>query len=138
MCMYTSSRNGGGRPGVLGFAVWACVLLCLSGLGYVWHRNRNAQLSRELQKRVAYLETIRSQNQQLDRQLEELRSPRALQAAVQKWQLGLAPPELVLAVPDNGWRPEASRAAEGNVAAGLRGAVASRDAANGHDRREAW
>lgn len=90
------------RPWLFCSAVCACVVLCLSGLGYVWHRNRNAQLSRELQKRAAYLEAVWKQNQQLDRVLEELRSPRALQAAVQKWQLGLGAPDQVLAVQDPG------------------------------------
>jgi cell division protein FtsB len=81
--------------------------LCVASIGYVWHRNRNEQLGRLLRQRAAALETLRLQNQSLDRQLEELRSPRALEAAIQRWRLGLVvpQPDQVLRLP--GTRPDA-------------------------------
>ena len=62
-------------------------------MGYVWHRNRNAQLSRQIQRLSVRLEQARAVNQILDRQLEELRSPRALESAVRRWNLGLIMPQ---------------------------------------------
>ena len=81
-------------------------------MGYVWHRNRNEQLSRQIRDTTARLEQMRTANLVLDRQLEELRSPRSLEAAIRHWNLGLvmpqpeqilriseAPPGTALAVP---------------------------------------
>jgi len=101
------TQTGGARLGPFWLVVGLCGFLCISGMGYVWHRNRNEQLSRQLRQRAVYLETVRMQNQNLDRQLEELRSPRALQAAIQRWHLGLVvpQPEQVLRLPE--LRPEA-------------------------------
>jgi len=99
------SGSGSVRLGLVCLAIWVCGFLCLSGLGYIWHRNRNAQLSRELHKRSAHLEWVRMQNQQLDRVLEELRSPRALQTALQKWRLDMVVPDQVLPVTDPGPGP---------------------------------
>ena len=102
--MGMNRKNGSGsvRLGLVGLAVWVCGFLCLSGLGYTWHRHRNVQLSRQLHQRSAHLEWVRMQNQQLDRVLEELRSPRALQAALLKWHLDMVVPDRVLAVQDPG------------------------------------
>lgn len=115
------NRSGSVRVGLVCLAVWVCCFLCLSGLGYIWHRNRNAQLSRELHKRAAHLELVRMQNQQLDRVLAELQSPRALQAGIQKWRLDLVIPEQVLPVTDPG--PGKAAAGDGtiNLADGCRG-----------------
>lgn len=131
--MATNRRNRSGivRLGPFCLAVWACGFLCLSGLGYVWHRNRNAQLSRELHRRSAHLEWVRKQNQQLDQVLEELRSPRALQSAIQKWQLGLIAPEQVLSVVDAGHGSRAVVEVGGGLAGGLGGAVASKGLGGG-------
>ena len=71
-------------------------------MGYVWHRNRNAQLSRQIRDVTARLEQLRAANLILDRQLDELRSPRALEAAVSRWKLGLVmpQPEQILRIPE--------------------------------------
>jgi hypothetical protein len=69
---------------------------------------------------------VRKQNQQLDQVLEELRSPRALQSAIQKWQLGLIAPEQVLPVVDAGRGGRAGGDVGGSLAGGLGGAVASK------------
>lgn len=62
-------------------------------MGYVWHRNRNEQLGRQIREVTIRLEALRAANLVLDRQLEELRSPRALEAAVQRLKLGLVMPQ---------------------------------------------
>ncbi|MGC8988635.1 MAG: hypothetical protein ACP5MD_00770, partial [Verrucomicrobiia bacterium] len=72
------------------------------------------------------LEWVRKQNQQLDQVLEELRSPRALQSAIQKWQLGLIAPEQVLSVVDAGRGSRVVVDVGGGLAGGLGGAVASK------------
>ena len=106
-------RSGGVRLGPFWFAAGLCAFLCAAGIGFVWHRNRNEELSGLLRQRAAALETLRLQNQSLDRQLEELRSPRALEAAIQRWRLGLVvpQPDQVLRLPeikpDAGLRPPA-------------------------------
>ena len=71
-------------------------------MGYIWHRNRNAQLGREIQAATAQLEGLRSTNLLLDQQLDGLRSPRALEAAVRNLNLGLVmpQPEQILRIPE--------------------------------------
>ncbi len=103
------TQSGTTRLGPFCLAIAVCGFLCVSGLGYVWHRNRNEELSRQLRQRAAHLDWVQKQNQDLDRLLEELRSPRAIHAANERWKLGLiAPlPEQVLLLPDT--RPRVGR-----------------------------
>ena len=71
-------------------------------MGYVWHRNRNAQLGREIRAVTAQLEGLRSTNLILDQHLDGLRSPRALEAAVRNLNLGLVmpQPDQILRIPE--------------------------------------
>lgn len=87
------SQAGAVRWGPLLSGVVLCAFFCAAGMGYVWHRNRNEQLSREITVLRLRLEQLRAANLVLDRQLEELRSPRALDAAVRRWNLGLVMPQ---------------------------------------------
>lgn len=65
----------------------------LASLGFIWHRNRNEQLSRQIRNKQVVLEGLRMQNQSLDKQLEDSRSHRALEQRVQELGLGLAMPQ---------------------------------------------
>lgn len=95
------SQFGGARGGPLLLALALCAFLCASGMGFVWHRNRNDDLARQIRQVAARIDQLRAVNQILDRQLEELRSPQALEAGVRKWNLGLVmpPPESILRLP---------------------------------------
>lgn len=96
------------RLGPLLIALGLCGCFCGAGMGYVWHRNRNEQLARLILRQTARLEQLRAANQIFERQLDELRSPRALEAAVHRWNLGLVmpQPEQILRIPDG--KPEAA------------------------------
>lgn len=89
----TRRSRGTIRLGSLVAAILVFGFFCAAGIGYVWHRNRNEQIGRQIQDQAAHLEQLRMQNQYLDRQLEELRSPRALEAAVRRFNLGLVMPQ---------------------------------------------
>lgn len=69
-----------------------CSLFVGAGLGYVWHRNRNEQLRTLIENKRTRLESLRMQNQALDRQVEELRTHRALERRAQDLGLGLVMP----------------------------------------------
>ena len=62
-------------------------------MGYIWHRNRNAQLGRDIRAATAQLEGLCSTNLLLDQRLDGLRSPRALEAAVRDLNLRLVMPQ---------------------------------------------
>lgn len=89
------NRHSSGAVGLgpLLVALVCCLGLSGAGMGYVWHRNRNGQLEDQLQQWAGRLERLRQDNQVLDQQLEELRSPQALEAAVRRWNLGLTMPQ---------------------------------------------
>jgi len=101
MPAFRPSQSGSARGGPFLLALTLCAFLCASGMGFVWHRNRNEDLARQIRQLAAKLDQLRAANQILDRQLEELRSPRALEAGVLKWNLGLVmpPPEAILRLP---------------------------------------
>jgi cell division protein FtsB len=102
----TANRKKGERPvrfGPLFGLVLAFLFASGAGLGYVWHRNRNAQLSRQVAQKRAELEAWRLQNQTLERQMEVLRSHPYLLRRVQELNLGLVmpQPEQILRLPAN-------------------------------------
>lgn len=96
------AQSGGVRFGPLVTALLVSACFCAAGVGYVWHRNRNEQLSRLIRDRSVRLEELRAQNRYLDRQLEDLRSHRSLEARVRELNLGLVMPrpEQILRLPE--------------------------------------
>ena len=66
------SQFGAARGGPFLLALALCAFLCGSGMGFVWHRNRNDDLARQIRQVAAKLDQLRAANQILDRQLEEL------------------------------------------------------------------
>ncbi|HOB98114.1 MAG TPA: hypothetical protein PKM43_05130 [Verrucomicrobiota bacterium] len=102
MARKRKTRSADVRVGPLLLALGICLFACGSGMGYIWHRNRNAQLGREIRAATAQLEGLRSTNLLLDQQLDGLRSPRALEAAVRNLNLGLVmpQPEQILRIPE--------------------------------------
>jgi len=102
----TANRKNGQKPvrfGPMFGLVLAFIFASGAGLGYIWHRNRNAQLSRQVAQKRAELEAWRLQNQTLERQLEVLRSHPYLLRRVQELNLGLVlpQPEQILRLPAN-------------------------------------
>ena len=102
-----------------------CSLFVGAGLGYVWHRNRNEQLGRQIEQKRGRLESLRMQNQAMERQVEELRSHRALERRVQDLGLGLVMPvpEQILRLTDRAsspapLAPPSPRAVAGKAGAG--------------------
>jgi len=100
----TANRKNGVKPirfGPLFGLVLAFLFASGAGLGYVWHRNRNAELSRQVTQKRAELEACRLENQALDRQLEALRSHPYLARRAQELNLGLVmpQPEQILRLP---------------------------------------
>jgi hypothetical protein len=81
-----------------------CFALCLAGFGYVWHRNRNEQLERQIKLKHARLDELRALRQSRQRQIEFLRSHRAIEARVKELglPLGLPRPERILRLPLTG------------------------------------
>lgn len=96
------SKPTGLRAGSLIMVLGILLFACIAGMGYVWHRNRNEQLGRQIRETSARLEASRSANFVLDQQLEGLKSPRVLEAAVQRLNLGLVmpQPEQILRIPE--------------------------------------
>jgi len=111
MARHRKAHSTSLRAGPVVLALVICAFACGAGMGYVWHRNRNEQLSRDIRASTARLEALRGTNLILDRQLEELRSPRALEAAIRRLNLDLVmpQPEQILRIPEV--RPGAALAA---------------------------
>jgi hypothetical protein len=87
------ARAGSVGVGPLVLVLGLCLFLCGAGMGYVWHRNRNEQLERDIRERAQRLEQVRSANLVLDRLVDGLRTPEAIEAGVKRWNLGLVMPQ---------------------------------------------
>jgi len=100
-------------------ALFLCLLIAGSAVGYVWQKSQIYQLSQQIRQREARLKQLRDANQKLSDQLAMLRSPPMLDRRARELNLGLAP-----AQPSQIWRlPEPSRAPPGAGNTGDRLAV---------------
>ena len=73
-------------------AIGFSVALAASGVGYVWHRNRNAQLKSEILALRVHLDRLGQRSQVLDKELAQLQSTDRLRACAEKLNLGLRMP----------------------------------------------
>lgn len=75
-----------------------CVLIAGAGMGYVALTEQILKVSGQIAKQEQELDGLRSQNIRMTRQLEELRSPRTLDARVRELTpgLGVAQPDQVV------------------------------------------
>lgn len=71
-----------------------CFLIGSTGVGYVWQKNQIHQLGREIKECETRLAELQRQNKTRADQLAALVSPPALEARVQRLNLGLAQPPL--------------------------------------------
>lgn len=68
-----------------------CLLLCGSGIGYVWQKSQIDDLGKQLLKRERRLKEVTDQNTKLRNQLAEMRGPRYLNMRIKELNLGLGP-----------------------------------------------
>ncbi len=92
----TAERFG---PAIKAFLL--CLLICGSGLGYVWQKQQIVALGRQIKQGETRLEELRRENKQRGDALAWLRSPQALDARSRELNLNLVlprPEQVVLLV----------------------------------------
>jgi hypothetical protein len=84
-------------------ALFLCLLIAGSAVGYVWQKNQIYRLGRQISQSESKLKQLRAGNKQLSDQLAILRSPVALDQRVRQLNLGLvsAQPMQVVRLQDN-------------------------------------
>lgn len=80
------------RFGTVARSVVACACIAAVGLGYVWQKNQIYRLGDEVKKREAALLAAEKRNTMLAAQLAQWKSPAALEAKCQQYNLGLTAP----------------------------------------------
>jgi hypothetical protein len=87
-------------------AIFLCVLIAGSAIGYVWQKKEIYRLSQQIRQRELYLKQMTDGNEKLRVRLADLRSPVMLDQRVRELNLGLVP-----AQPAQVWRlPEPAAA----------------------------
>ena len=100
-------------------ALFLCLLIAGSAVGFVWQKSQIYQLGQQIRQREIRLSQLRDTNQRLGDQLAMLRSPTMLDKRARELNLGLGP-----AQPSQIWRlPEPSPAPSGDRDAARRLAV---------------
>lgn len=72
-------------------ALFLCLLIAGSAVGYVWQKGQIYQLGRQIRQHEIDLKQLQAQDQKLSDQLSILRSPVMLDERVQQLNLGLVP-----------------------------------------------
>lgn len=80
-------------------ALFLCLLIAGSAVGYVWQKSQIYQLGQQIRQREIRLAQLKDANQKLHDQLAMLRSPPMLDKRVRELNLGLGP-----AQPSQIWR----------------------------------
>jgi uncharacterized protein HemX len=70
-----------------------CLLIGGSGVGYVWQKEQIAKLGHQLKGRETRLTSLQEVNEQLRKQLANMRSPRFLEMRIKEANLGLIQPQ---------------------------------------------
>jgi len=87
-------------------ALFLCLLIAGSAVGYVWQKSQIYQLGQQIRQREIRLAQLKDMNQKLSDQLAMLRSPTMLDRRARDLNLGLGP-----AQPSQIWRlPEPASA----------------------------
>jgi len=74
-------------------ALFLCLLIGGSGVGYVWQKEQIAKLGHDIKVRERRLSSLQDQNEILRKQLAKMRSPRFLEQRIKEANLGLMPPQ---------------------------------------------
>ena len=100
-------------------ALFLCLLIAGSAVGYVWQKSQIYQLGQQIRQREIRLAQLKDTNQKLGDQLAMLRSPTMLDKRARELNLGLGP-----AQPSQIWRlPEPPPVSSENQDAARRLAV---------------
>src|SRR5690348_6236499 len=84
-------------------ALFLCLLIAGSAIGYVWQKSQILQLGKEISRNESQLRQLHADNERMANQLSILRSPVMLDARVRQLNLGLVPaqPSQVVRLQDN-------------------------------------
>jgi hypothetical protein len=101
------------KPRNIILAITACLVMGLAGVGYVWAKGQVHDLGREIKGREMRLDELRRTNALLRQAYATLCSPRELDAAARRLNLGLAAPrpDQIVRMEEPAPRPEKSYAA---------------------------
>ena len=72
-------------------ALFLCLLIAGSAVGFVWQKNQIYQLGQQIRQRETRLKRLQNDDQKLSDQLSILRSPTMLDRRARELNLGLAP-----------------------------------------------
>jgi len=72
-------------------ALFLCLLIAGSAVGYVWQKSQIYQLGKDIRQRETALKQLRDDNQRLSDQLAILRLPMKLDERARQLNLGLVP-----------------------------------------------
>ena len=72
-------------------ALFLCLLIAGSAVGYVWQKSQIYQLGQQIRQREIRLKRLQNDGQKLSDQLSILRSPTMLDRRARELNLGLAP-----------------------------------------------
>jgi cell division protein FtsB len=72
-------------------ASFACLAIAGAAVGYVWQKGEIYRLGKQIHEKESRLTQLSDDNQKLDRQLADLRSPVMLDQRARELNLGLAP-----------------------------------------------
>lgn len=84
-------------------ALFLCLLIAGSAIGYVWQKSQIMQLGKQISVTEKQLDKLRADNANMENQLSILRSPVMLDQRVRQLNLGLVPaqPSQVVRLQDN-------------------------------------
>lgn len=94
MARNRKSQSAAVRFGPALKAVLLCLLIGGSGVGYVWQKEQLAKLGRQRKVRELKLSALEDQNEQLRKQLSNMRLPQYLEMRIKEARLGLGPPQV--------------------------------------------
>ena len=72
-------------------ALFLCLVVAGSAVGYVWQKSQIYQLGRDIRQQETQLKQLRGDNERMANQLSILRSPVMLDGRVRQLNLGLGP-----------------------------------------------
>jgi len=106
-------------------ALFLCLLIAGSAVGYVWQKSQIYELSQQIRQREIHLAQLKDMNQKLGDQLAMLRSPTLLDQRARELNLGLGPaqPSQIWRLPEPSLLSFANRNAAGRLAVRQAGAT---------------
>ena len=100
MARHQKSQSAAIHFGAALKALFLCLLIAGSAVGYVWQKSEVYQLGQQIRQREIHLKQLQKQNQQFSDDLSALRSPLRLDRRAMKLGLEPAQPTQVLRLPE--------------------------------------